>query len=432
MIRFENFLSDLRLTSKPAEKQKILKSYDCELLRYLIRATYEPFKMFHVSIKKDDVPEICGEVDLSDCIEEFMKLLHFCENSNSNKQNRELAYEFLTTLNIGSQDLVIGTLNKNWRAGLATKTILKVFPDIVSRFDVQLANTYDKSSKTHDAVKKWLVSYKLDGVRCIALRESSDQYYDKGKWTMYSRKGKEYLTVNHLKDQLEELYQLNGWTFFDGELYRHGLHFEDIQGLVMAYKRGQAPEIQYHMFVAGYAEKFLKCKDPKHVTPLWKDSEPSQPDLFYTALGYIKPDNIYSSLEEAFEQGYEGIMLRDPNKPYDYKRSNALLKLKKAEKDSENEEVITSDCEIIDIECDEIPIIEDEQMHFEKLLVRLIVRQEDGIICKSGSGFSLDFRRKYTTNPEEIIGKIAEFEHQKWGKNGRMRFPVYKRLRLDL
>jgi hypothetical protein len=32
-------------------------------------------------------------------------------------------------------------------------------------------------------------------------------------------KGKEFLTVDHLKSELEELYQVWGWTFFDGELY---------------------------------------------------------------------------------------------------------------------------------------------------------------------------------------------------------------------
>lgn len=427
-MKFSNFLEDLRSTSKPKEKQKILAEYDCEILRYIIKATYEPFKMFHVNIKTKEIPSP-GKYDLVDKFGELMKVLHFCETSNSNKQNREAVVELLKELDYGSQQLVVRILDKNWKAGVGAKNILKVFPDIISRFDVQLANTYKSNNDKHALVKEWLLSYKLDGLRCVFLRDEETNI-----WTAYSRMGKEFLTVEHLKPQLEILYRRNGWTFFDGELYRHGLAFEEIQGVVMAYTKGQAPDIQYHVFVAGDAKKFLACKDRDHVVALGGESDHDTPDIKLTCLDIIPNDKevIYEWLEKAFEQGYEGIMLRDKTIQYDYKRSNALLKLKEG-LDAETNETIVSDCVVTDIVLDdEFPVVEDEQMRFETMLVKIWVRQPDGVPCKVGGGFDLNFRRFFRDNQEDLIGKTVEIEHQKWGKNGRMRFPRFKRVRLDL
>lgn len=427
---FENFLKDLRATSKPMEKQDVLIKYDGSLLRYIIKATYEPFRLFHVSIKDNEIPE-SGNEDLSENVSEFMELLFFCENSESNKQNRKMVLEFLSFLSPGSQELVVRVLNKNWKAGISEKNILKLFPGIISSFNVQLANTYDVTNKKQTSIKEWLLSYKLDGLRCIALRQSSDDAYDKGLWRLYSRKGKEFLTVDHLKPQLEELYLKYNWSFFDGELYKHGLLFEDIQGLVMSFTKGQADEIEYHCFVAGHAGDFLAGKSPNKMAPLGDEGEDYNSDIRFTSLGIISNTEIYERLEEAFAKGYEGIMLRDPNNLYDYKRSNCLIKLKQGKNDSSSETVV-SDCRVVGVEVDKFPVIEDGQMFYEELVVRLLVLQKDGLLCKVGSGFDLNFRRFYKEHPEEIADRGVEIEHQGWGKNGRMRFPRLKRIRLDL
>lgn len=435
-MKLENFITDLRSTSKPKEKLEVVKKYESDFLKILIHATYEPFKLYHVNIKKEEIPEP-GDYDLTEKIAEVSDVLSFCESSNSNKQNRERVVTLLAQLNGGSQELLVGTLNKNWKAGLSTKGLLKLYPKIFSQFEVQLANTYDPTKEAHKEVLEWFASFKLDGLRCVALRKSSDEFYDKGYWTLYSRQGKEFLTVNHLKEQLEALYQRTGWTFFDGELYKHGIEFETIQGLVMGFTRGQAPEIEYHVFVAGQAEKFLAGEDPNHVTILKADSffgEGVAPDICYVGGELIREEEIQAKLESAFEQGYEGIMLRNPDQLYDYKRSHALLKLKRSLTDIGQGEEIISDCKIIDIECGDFPVIDTNTgvMSYENLILRFFVEQENGVTCKVGSGFTLDFRHTYTLRINDLIGKTAEIKHQKWGSNGRMRFPRLHRVREDL
>ena len=434
---FENLLDELRGTSKPSEKQAVLNRYDSDELRDMLRFTYDPFILFNVKIKPVDVPAPANH-DLGEIFDEAHSVFRFCENSKSAKQNREMVMSFLENLNYGSQELFVGILNKNWKVGISRKSVLKTYPGLFRQFNVQLANTYDVDTAGHQ-LENYILSYKLDGLRCVALRESSDKHYDKGKWILYSRKGKEFLTANHVKAQLENLYEKRGWTFFDGELYKHGLPFEAIQGPLMAFTKGQVPEIEYHVFVAGQADKFLAGEEPNHVVPLAKGAEEQDaPGIVFVNIGLITQDQIESSVEEAFENGYEGIMLRDPNNLYDYKRSNALLKLKRRlnydiPDDQVGQEEQLSDCIVTSVEYnDTFPVIEDGCLHTERLINRIWVQQEDGTLCKVGSGYNLDFRRYYTERPWELVGKWVEILHQGYGSNGRMRFPRFIRVREDL
>jgi ATP-dependent DNA ligase len=430
-MRLENLLSELRNTTKPTEKQAVLLRYDSRQLRELLRYTYDPFILFNVNIIAKDVPAPADH-DLGEIFDDVTMLMNFCQNSKSPKQNRERVNKLLGQLNAGSQELLMLTLNKNWKAGISSKTVLKVFPGLISQFSVQLSETYDPNKASHKR-QAYGLSYKLDGLRCVALRDKKTP-----TWKLYSRKGKEFLTVDHLKPQLEALYRASGWTFFDGELYKHGLKFEEIQGPVMAFTKGQVPHMEYHVFAVGYADKFLAGTEPEHVIIPWHSDIDNNSKIKFVERGLIPPEHIEECLETAFEKGYEGIMLRDPEMPYDYKRSSALLKLKSRlnTEDGEEGEVI-SDCVVIDIEYnDEFPVVENGEMKTERLLNRLIVEQasvgEETIICKVGSGFDLDFRRYFTEHPDELTSKVVEIKHQGWGANGRMRFPRLWRVRLDL
>lgn len=426
-MKFENILSDLRNTTKPSEKQEVLLSYDSPELRELLRLTYDNFILFNVSIRPKDIP-IPSNHDLGDLFEQVESVLRFCEQSNSAKKNRELVIAILEKLNSGSQELLVGVINKNWKSGISSKAVLKLLPGIIKQFNVQLSNTYDPTKSGHQ-IPKWHLSYKLDGLRCVALRNDDD-----GKWTLYSRKGKELVTVDHIKPQLELIYKDKGWTFFDGELYKHGLTFEEVQGPVMAFTKGQVPEMEYHVFVGGDANLFLAGEKPNHVEVINEIIELEATHIKFVTKGIIDSTEIIDKIEEAFDQGYEGIMLRDPNNLYDYKRSNALLKLKRSllEKISDQVE-ITSDCVVTKIEYNNnFTVVKDGKLCTERLLNKIWVMQENGIECKVGSGYSLDFRREYTENPWDLIGSTVEIKHQEWGANGRMRFPRLIRLRKDL
>jgi len=439
MKELTNLLSGLKGTSKPGEKQQIIKDYDSDFLRYVLKSAYEPFVMYHIKLKLSEIPAP-GEKDIVDI--DLKSLLDFCVQSQSPKQNRTAVIDQLSLLTKGSQDLLIGILNKNLKCGLGVRNILKVFPGLISRFEVQLANTYKEAKKYK--VKKVLWSYKLDGLRCIALRID-------GEWKLRTRKGKMFLTVDHLKEQLEFLYEKYGYTFFDGELYKHGLKFEEVQSLVMGFKKGTAHNMEYHVFVAGSAESFLNQRVKGIVALTDTTISNDLNNIVVVQTGVVDMDRtlIMNILDVAFSIGYEGIMLRDIDVSYDFKRSDKIIKLKS--NGDEGEEL--SDCTVLEIKTDLYPVIVEVEreriegvdysnipyddmfikiMKYENLLVKLIVKQKDGIECKVGSGFSLEFRREYTKSPENIIGKTVEILHQGYGANNRMRFPRLKRIREDL
>lgn len=423
-----NFISELRSTTKPSEKQAILKKYDSPMLREVIDACYNPFRLFHVKITEKDIPEP-GIYNFNNVYALIHGIIEDCEACNSNKMNRVRAIALLEDLDKGAQDLVVGILNKNFKAGLGSTIVLREFPGLFPKFEVQLANKYDKYLlKKKQPVSDWWCTDKLDGVRCAALRA------DDGTWSFTSRQGHPFLTVEHLGSHFEYLYTKFGFTFWDGELYKHGLTFEQVQGAVMAFKKGPAPEIEYHAFIAGKAGDFFAGSADSMVIAT-EDIVEGGDKVKAVPVKMVNKADIYDELELAFEAGYEGIMLRNPDKLYDFKRSDALLKLKENVKSALSEEEI-SDCLVTDIITDTFPVVKEvdgkNAMTFETLLVKLRVEQKDGTICSVGSGFDLDFRYKYTESPEDIVGKIIEVKHQGYGKLGRMRFPRLFRIREDL
>ena len=425
MKDLSNLLGEIKATSKPAEKCAIIKSYDSDFLRYLIEMSYNPFKVFNLKLTKNDTP-VPGDKSLSDMPGKIMEVLDFCEESKSPKQNREKVIWILEELNVGSQDLLLGTLDKNWKCGLGVKNLLKTFPNIVPEFEVQLANTYEKSKLKKSFVKKpRLCSYKLDGIRCIALRHVDG-------WEFFTRKGKKILTLDHIKDDLELLYKNQGYTFVDGEAYKHGIVFADVQGMVMGFKQGTAYDIDYNVFIVGYAPKFLTQSDSGMAVAT---QEMVAKMKYVTALDQhlVEDADVYEELDKAFAEGYEGIMLRDPDILYDFKRSDAILKLKESlEGGNEGEQL--ADCTVVDYLFDDFPVIEDGVMVTKTLLTKLWVRQHtyNDKICKVGSGYDLKFRYYYTEHIDELMGKIVEIKFQDYGSKGLMRFPRLYKARADL
>lgn len=429
-----NLIEDLRSTTKPKEKLKILATIKADFLQapflqWAVKATYEPFVVYHVKLKKTDIPE-AGETSIVNlkAQSDVREFINFCEHSNSSKKNKAKAISLLETFNKGSQDLIIGILHKNWKSGVSSKAFDELFPGLITKFEVQLSNKYREAvlKKKYKPIER-LCSYKLDGVRGEFLRMTDiDPDLD---WVCYSRQGKEFLTVDHLKVELEKLYQKNGKSWWDGEVYIEGADFEDVQGLVTSFTTGTKEELDFHAFIAGTVEDFFAQKTDSIVI-VTDDLVKGTDKIVEAEQWLITEDQIEEELEKAFELGYEGIMLRDPNHLYDFKRSDALLKLKDNDTDASEEEY--ADCLVTKISTNDLPVIVDGKITYETLLNKIYVQQEDGIICKVGSGFDLEFRKYYTENPEELVGKVIEAMFQGYGKKGRMRFPRLKRVREDI
>jgi len=420
-------INDLRSTTKPSEKLAVIKSNEGELLKWVLEYTYNPFKLFRVKIKDSDIPP-AGLNTFEEYQITIHNLLDNCGLNNSSLQNKLNVIDVLYDLDSGSQELLVGIINKNWKAGLGEKNVLEMYPGLFPVFEVQLANSYKVDKKYKDRNLNRIYSYKLDGIRCVALRVN-------GEWLLKSRQGHDILTCDHIKDRLEKLYNRVSYTFFDGELFTEGMKFEEVQGKVMAFKKGQAPEIDYHIFCCGLAEDFLAQNNTNILSTHGLDVSDID-DIFVADLGEhpFNDETINLLMEEAFSKGYEGLMLRNISSLYDFKRSDALLKIKKLAGSDVGE--VVSDCLVTGIVIDKFPVCEMvdgvNTMIYKQLLTKLNVIQKDGKDCVVGSGFPRDIREAWTTDPSLVVGKVIEVLHQECGSNGRMRFPRFYRVREDL
>ncbi|WP_107770791.1 DNA ligase [Campylobacter concisus] len=253
-------------------------------------------------------------------------------------------------------------------------------------------------------VSGWLASEKLDGVRA---------YWD-GE-NLLSRQGKELnaplsFTKNFPKFAL------------DGELYAKELKFEEIQATVMdklpdekAWQR-----LKFHIFDVPEASGGLL--DRLEILAKFLKNEPNHNLIIIKQIKMRDNAQFLKFAESIIVKGGEGAVVRDPNTPYERKRSKNALKFKKF-KDAE--------CEVVSINkgsgkyakatgsltCKAIGSKEDKEKAGEP---------KAGTIFKIGSGLS----DKNRQDPQKI-GSIITYKFQNLTANGKPRFPIFLRVRED-
>jgi DNA ligase-1 len=127
---------------------------------------------------------------------------------------------------------------------------------------------------------------------------------------------------------------------------------------------------------------------------------------------------ILKLLDEAIANNEEGVMINFTNKPYEFKRSNALLKVKRMN---------TMDLEIIGFE--------EGEGRLTGTLGAILVRYKNGNTVKVGSGFSDELRTKIWANKDSYLGCICEIQFFEESSNAdggiSLRFPIFKDFRPD-
>lgn len=163
---------------------------------------------------------------------------------------------------------------------------------------------------------------KLDGIRCIAIIQD-------GKAQLFSRTGKQFFALPHIVKALEELFAQQT-IILDGELYNHIYH-DGFSQIVSSVKRDEPGEhshlVQYHI----YDIASTNGKPFSHRTTLLYQylSTGATTILQYVPTTLIESeDEIVQKFHLAREHGYEGIMIRNVNSPYEQKRSYHLQKVK--------------------------------------------------------------------------------------------------------
>ena len=411
-------------------KEEVLESNRSNaLLREVFIAAFDPYVNYYVSkFKAPKIFRCQGDDDV--VIESFLKLIgdQLSTRNLTGNAAKNAVEQFFLTLDERQAKWCTRILLKNLRCGVQETTVNKIWPGSISKFSVQLATN---ASAIHDPNKGIVINEKLkypmrvepklDGLRCVAVKQA-------GSVTMYTRNGSLLETLPKIKAVLEAAPYDD--IVLDGEAM--GEDWSESASILMSHKsRKDDDNIVYHVFDA------IPLAD-------WIDQESSE-DLPFSvridivadvvaSLGENAPvkqvigkdvnsdTELLSFYAEVMNRGYEGIMLKDLDSPYIFKRGDHIKKLKP---------VTTFEGTIVG------HYVGRRGTKREGVFSGFEVLLSNGVVTRVGSGFNDKFRAEVqVSGPDSYIGKIVELEGQpdpltKDGltEDGKVRFPVYARLR---
>ena len=321
-------------------------------------------------------------------------------------------------------------LIKDLRCGVSEKTVNKVvekkWPEYaVPVFTCQLA--HDSANHENKVTGKKLIEVKLDGVRVITVVRTD------GRVDQFSRNGKELVNFENIKSQISAVVKKDPPKYdlvLDGEVMSSS--FQDLMKQVHRKSDVAADDAVLHLFDLCPLDKFqdgLWEKDQATRSAYVKAwVEKHQADLpNVTCLNNEEVDldtkqGLQRYIEinrQAIAGGYEGIMIKDPNAPYECKRSTAWLKLKP----------------FIEVSLTVTAVEEGTGRNVGKLGALVCEGKDDGksIRVNVGSGFTDSNRDDYWTSREEVVGKVVEVRADAVTQNQdgsySLRFPRFIRFR---
>lgn len=200
-----------------------------------------------------------------------------------------------------------------------------------------LAKQADKvSKKSIDKVKFWYASRKIDGVR-------ASFYWDGNKIRTASRGGEHYdYACSHFieNEKLINYFKNHPDIVLDGELYKHGKSLQQISGAARMEKNAYDCDwLQYYIYDIMTPDKPFKERI-KDLISLAKELhigfnpylQFENGELQMQIVPQVKVtgyDNIMTLHNKYVEEGWEGVVVRDPDSLYKFgARGNAMIKFK--------------------------------------------------------------------------------------------------------
>jgi len=323
-------------------------------------------------------------------------------------------------------------LTKDLKCGVSEKTINNVAKSTKKKefsvpiFTCQLA--HDSSGHEKKVAGKKLIQVKLDGVRVLTV------VYPDGRVDQYSRNGKELVNFELIKEQFAKtVTEITEPVVFDGEVMSSS--FQDLMKQVHRKSDVAADDAVLHLFDYVPLKNFQKGKWDMPQTyrlgklkawkDLWKEETPNIQVLGHeevdldSMVGQVQYKEIN---QRAIDGGYEGIMIKDLEAPYECKRTTAWLKLKP----------------FIEVSLTVVAVEEGSAgTKNENNLGALVCEGEDNgkfIRVNVGSGYSDEMRNELWSCKDQVVGQVVEVRadaatKSQEGEFWSLRFPRFLRFR---
>lgn len=311
--------------------------------------------------------------------------------------------------------LIKKALDKGYKKiteSLTDENIKAVLPiDKTDQNDVKkpmLCKVLDKT-KTTLTSKLWLSSYKLDGVRCFL-------YWRNGEVHTASRGGQDYdIPATYIRNDpfISRLLSENQDLILDGEIYKHGWTLNTISGLC----RKETLE-------ENHKELKFYCYDIVDENRAFKyravELGRIRKECFSDKLVIIDHvpvqglDQIMRQHDKAVSEGYEGLVIRDPEALYKCgARDNRMLKIK---------EMTTDEFKILGL----VEGLREEDMCF-------LMETKEGYQFKAKPIGTREEKQEYRTHINDYIGKLGTIKYFGYTHTDKPvpNLPVFMSIRLD-
>ena len=317
-------------------------------------------------------------------------------------------------------------LIKDLRCGVSEKTVNKVakkFPQYsIPVFTCPLA--HDSANHEKKMVGSKQIEIKLDGVRVLTIIRGD-------KVEMFSRNGKQFHNFGHIIAEIEEVLKTKPAPYdlvLDGEVM--SANFQDLMKQVHRKDGKQSDDAVLHLFdmcpLADFQKGFWDVAQErrsqlvkhwveenesvlKHVQALdWEDVDLS------TSAGNKRFVELNKA---AVDGGYEGVMIKDTDAPYECKRTHSWLKAKP----------------FIEVTLKVANVEEGTGRNEGRLGAVILEGEDDGYnySLNCGSGFSDAQRDQFWTERDNLIGQLVEIRADAKTKSQdsetySLRFPRFK------
>jgi DNA ligase-1 len=319
-------------------------------------------------------------------------------------------------------------LIKDLRCGCSEKTVNKIakkFPQYaVPTFTCALA--HDSANHEKKMVGKKQIEVKLDGVRVLAVCKGS-------KVELFSRNGKQFHNFPHIIKEIEAVLAAKPAPYdcvLDGEVM--SADFQDLMKQLQRKDGKKANDAVLHLFDFIPLKDFLEGgwdKPQTYRSNLVKYWVLENEDLLehvvaceWEDVDLDTPEGEQRFVElnkAAVDGGYEGVMIKDIDAPYECKRTHAWLKAKP---------FIEVTLEVVDVE-------EGTGRNEGRLGAVVCSGEDDGknIRVNVGSGFTDDNRSVFWSGRDALIGQLVEVRADAVTQNQdgtySLRFPRFKTFR---
>lgn len=441
-MKIREILEHIRNTAGSNDKRAILEANKSKLLEQIFTDTYDNSRNYYVKkYNKDysgspDTDLLAGFIDTPKLtIDNDYCVFHdMLDTLNSRKVTGNAAVNYVEDV-ISSfidedQPVLHAIMERNLKIGIAGESFNKSAANEINKFEVALAYNLDKVKNVNPIDGTYFASRKLDGVRCIAIVDTSAQTVD-----FYSRQGKKFTSLsNHVQPMLTLCDEYTGKVVFDGELCAVDENGnEDFAGAVkqVSKKDVTAENIKYCIFDVFSYDSFIEGEDTD-IDFTFSERYRIYTEMFYKhshlvsdKITILEQERITS--QEQFdkwtnlvaENGWEGFMLRK-DAPYKAGRTKELIKVKK---------FMDAEYVVEGIKNGTACYNEDGMKEYD-IVAALIIRHK-GNMVQVGSGLSKEQRIAWFKDPSQIIGKtitVQYFEETQDSKTKQysLRFPVLK------